>query len=108
TANSVILDLVAGTVYLSSTLTPTPSSFFLTTPGTSYTITTTPVNTSNVATGCESPRSNLLCREPGNNATVNAQIINITEATYDGTTFTSDISNVPNNLTSLTVSIGGS
>ncbi|PKV62986.1 T9SS type A sorting domain-containing protein [Pontibacter ramchanderi] len=106
-SNTVILDLVAGTAYPNSTLTPIPSNFFLTSPGTSYAITTTPVNVSNNATGCESPRSNLLCREQGNNATVNTQVIIITGVTYDGATFTSNFTNVPTNLTSLTVSISG-
>ena len=81
---------------------------------TNYVVTTTPTDAAGNPTGCESLRSNLLCYGSGNNFTINPHTVTITGVTYDGTTATSatnpNWSNVPTNLTSVTVNInfGGS
>ncbi|WP_155800918.1 hypothetical protein [Pontibacter sp. BAB1700] len=74
---------------------------------TNYIITTTPIDANGNPTGCESINSNQLCRTTGGNSTVNSQLVNITGATYDGTAFTTTPTNVPTNLTSLTVTVSG-
>jgi hypothetical protein len=108
-SSTPVLNLTAGTAYSSPNATTAPALIISNNSTDSYQITATPTTAAGTATGCTSPRSNVLCAEQGTSSTTNPNVITITGVTYDAVTNTSTTSptwtQVPTNLTSITLNI---
>ncbi|MCC9166324.1 T9SS type A sorting domain-containing protein [Pontibacter harenae] len=91
----------AGTTTSSTCMTSTTGTVDITRSGT-YVITTTPVNTSDVAIGCESLRSNQLCYNAnGNSAVTNSNTVTVTNAIGSTGITYQTLSELPAGLTSI-------
>ncbi|SFH01305.1 Por secretion system C-terminal sorting domain-containing protein [Pontibacter chinhatensis] len=106
TQTTQVLNLTAGTAFPASS-TGAPSAL-LVAQNNSYAITSTPADATGNPTGCQSLRSNQLCYTSGGNSTTNPHAVSITGVTYNSVTNSTNANStteVPLNLTSITVSI---
>ncbi|MCX2741004.1 T9SS type A sorting domain-containing protein [Pontibacter anaerobius] len=103
---SVVLNLTAGTPYPSSSTTA-PASFVVA-QNNNYVVTATPTDAAGNPIGCTSLRSNQLCYTTGGNFSSNPHTVTITGVTYNSVSNTTSAPNnteVPTNLSAVTVSI---
>ncbi|WP_276497385.1 T9SS type A sorting domain-containing protein [Pontibacter litorisediminis] len=101
-----VLNLTAGSAFPASS-SGAPSAF-LVAQNNNYAISATPTDAAGNITGCQSLRSNQLCYSSGGNFTVNPHTVSITGVTYNSVTNSTNANStteVPTNLSSVTVSI---
>ncbi|AKD03829.1 hypothetical protein POKO110462_03550 [Pontibacter korlensis] len=101
-----VLNLTAGTAFPASS-TNAPSALGVA-QNNSYVITATPTDANGNAIGCQSLRSNQLCYSTGGNSTSNPHTVSITGVTYNSvtnSTSSNSTTEVPTNLSSITVTI---